>query len=118
MEADFTWLGRACSGVTGLWGSSRGLAVLVSCSMGVQHPPRVGAASWAAENPRDSSPGQQRLAGSHSNEGRFAQPGRASTIFSGLRVFSWGLVVLGVALQGCSPSRGQAGQGRESPCSG
>ena len=52
MEADFTRLGRACSGVTGLWGSSRGLVVLVSCSMGVQHPPRAGAASCAAENPR------------------------------------------------------------------
>ena len=36
MEADFMWLGRACSGVTGLWGSSRGLEVLVSCSAGVQ----------------------------------------------------------------------------------
>ena len=42
MGAVFTWLGRACSGVTGLWGSSRGLAVLVSCSTGVQYPPRVG----------------------------------------------------------------------------
>ena len=38
IEADFTQLGRACSGVTGLWGSSRGLAVLVRCSTGVQHP--------------------------------------------------------------------------------
>ena len=50
MEADFTWLGRACSGVTGLWDSSTGLAVLVSCSTGVQHPPRAGAASLATEN--------------------------------------------------------------------
>ena len=26
--------------------------------------------------------------------------------FSGLRAFSWGLAVLGAALQGCSPTRG------------
>ena len=32
IEADFMRLGRAFSGVTGLWGSSRGLAVLVSFS--------------------------------------------------------------------------------------
>ena len=32
MEADFTRLGRACSGVFGLWGSFRGLVVLGSCS--------------------------------------------------------------------------------------
>ena len=40
MEVDFTWLGRACSGVSGLWGSSLGLAVLGSCSTGVAHPPQ------------------------------------------------------------------------------
>ena len=53
MQADFTWLGKACFGVFRLWGSSRWLVVLGSCSRGVWHPPpRVGAASWAAENPR------------------------------------------------------------------
>ena len=39
MEADFMWPGRACSGVFGLWGSCRELAVLGSCSTGVQHLP-------------------------------------------------------------------------------
>ena len=43
--------GRACSGVFGLWGSCRGLAVLGRCSTGVQHPLRVGVASWATESP-------------------------------------------------------------------
>ena len=41
----------------GCGGSCRGLAVLGSWFTGVQHPPRVGAASWATENPRGSSPG-------------------------------------------------------------
>ena len=58
MEADFTWLGRVCCGVLGLWGSSRGLMVLGSCPTGVLHPLRVGAGSWAAKNPKGSSPGQ------------------------------------------------------------
>ena len=40
MGADFTRPDRDCSGVSGLWGSSRGLVVLVSFSMGVQHPQR------------------------------------------------------------------------------
>ena len=39
MGEDFTRLGRACSGVFGLWGSFRGLVVLGSCFMGVQCPP-------------------------------------------------------------------------------
>ena len=63
MEADFTQLGRVCSGVSGLWGSSRELEVLGSCSTGVQQPPRVGAASQATENSTASSPGQPELAG-------------------------------------------------------
>ena len=58
MGVDFTQLGRACSGVFGLWSSCRGLVVLGSCSVGVQYPQSAGAASWATENPRGSSPGQ------------------------------------------------------------
>ena len=100
------------------WDTSRGLVVLVSSSMSLKHPPRAGAASWAAGNWRGSSPGQQGLAGSHHNRGSFAWPGWVSTKFSGLRAFSWGLAVLGGALRGCSPSRRQAGQGRECPCVG
>ena len=75
MEVDSTWLGRACSGVSGLWGSSRGMAVLDSCYTGVQHPLRVGAASWAAENSRGSSPGHPELAGPPFNAGRFCMAG-------------------------------------------
>ena len=41
----------------GCRGSCRGLAVLGSCSTGVQQPLRAGGASWAAANPRGSSPG-------------------------------------------------------------
>ena len=76
MEADFTQPGRICSGVLGLWGSCRGLAVLGSYSTGVQHPPGAGAASWAAENPRGSSPGEPELEGLPENGSRFftAQP--------------------------------------------
>ena len=51
-------------------------------------------------------------------EADFSRPGRACSSFSGLQAFSQGLVVLGAALWACSPSRGQAGQGRESPCGG
>ena len=51
-------------------------------------------------------------------EADFAQLGRAYSSFSGLWAFSRGLEVLGAAPWGCSPSRGQAGQGRESPCGG
>ena len=112
MEADFTQLGRACSGVTGLLGSSGGLVVLVSCSRGVQHPPRVGAASWAAENPRDSSPGQQGLAGSHAIEADLHSQAKLVLDFLGCGLFPrrwWCWVLL---------SRRQACQGRESPYSG
>ena len=75
MEADFTWLGRTCSGVSGVWGSSRGLVVLGSCSTGVQHPLRAGVASQATEKPRGSSPGQLQLAGLPRNGSRFCTAG-------------------------------------------
>ena len=70
MEADFTQPSRACSGVFGLWGFCRGLVVLGSCSSGVQHSPRVGAAIWATENPRGSSPGQPNSEGLPEDVGR------------------------------------------------
>ena len=44
-------------------GSSRGLLVLGSCSLGVQLPLRPGTASWAVANPRGSSPGQLHSGG-------------------------------------------------------
>ena len=75
MEADFTQLSRACSGVLGLWSSSRWLAVLGKCSTGVLHPPRVGEASWATENPRSSSPGQLNWQDLLRMEADIAQPG-------------------------------------------
>ena len=67
MVADFTRSCRACSGVFGLWGSSRGLVVLGSCFAGVQRPPRFGAAIWVTENPRGSSPGQSDSEGLSEN---------------------------------------------------
>ena len=51
-------------------------------------------------------------------EADVAWPGRACSSFSGLPSFSRGPVVLGAATQGCGLSRGKAGQGRESLCSG
>ena len=70
MEADFTQFGRVFSGGFGLWGSCRGLAVLVSCSTGVQHPPQAGGAIWVTENPSGSSPGQPKSEGLSENVGR------------------------------------------------
>ena len=68
---DFTWPGRACSGVFRLWGSCRGLVVLGNCYAGVKHPLRAGASSWAAENPGGSSPGQPDSERLPENVGRF-----------------------------------------------
>ena len=70
MVADFTWSCRACSGVFRLWGSCRGLAVLGSCSSGVQHPLRAGAAIWVTENLRGSSLGQPNSEGWPENVGQ------------------------------------------------
>ena len=69
MVADFTWSCRACSGVFRLWGSCRGLAVLGSCSSGVQHPLGAGAAIWVTENLRGSSLGQPNSEGQPENVG-------------------------------------------------
>ena len=70
MAADFTWSCKACSGVFRLWGSCRGLVVLVSCSSGVQHPLGAGAAIWVTENLRGSSLGQPNSEGWPENVGR------------------------------------------------
>ena len=70
MVADFTWLGRAFSGVFSLWGSCRGLAVLGSYSSGVHHPLGAGAAIWVTENLRGSSLGQSNSEGWPENVGR------------------------------------------------
>ena len=75
MEADFMLLGRDCSGVFGLCGSSRGLVVLGTCSTGVLHPLSVGVAIWATENPRGSSPGHLELGGPPQNGGQFFMAG-------------------------------------------
>ncbi len=69
MVADFTWSCRACSGVFRLWGSCRGLAVLGSCSSGVQHPLGAGAAIWVTENLRGSLLGQPISEGRPENVG-------------------------------------------------
>ena len=96
MEADFTQLGRACSGVFRLWGSCRGLAVLGSCSSRVQHPPRAVAASWATANPRGSSPGQPNSEGLPEDVGRsFHGLAKLVLAFLGCEGSCRGLAVLG-----------------------
>ena len=82
---------------------------------GVQQGLRAGADTWASENLRGSSTGQLNWQDCLGMEEDIAWLGRGCSSFSGLQAFSRGLAVLGAALQGCSPSRGQAGQGRESP---
>ena len=96
MVADFTWSCRACSGVFRLWGSCRGLAVLGSCSSGVQHPLGAGAAIWVTENLRGSSLGQPNSEGQPENVGgSFHSLAELVAAFLGCRGSSRGLVVLG-----------------------
>ena len=95
MVAEFTWSCRACSGVFRLWGSCRGLAVLGSCSSGVQHPHGVGAAIWVTENLRGSSLGQSNSEGRPENVGgSFHSLAELVAAFLGCRGSSRGLVVL------------------------
>jgi len=56
----------------------------------VQHPLRLGVASWATEKPRGSSPGQPELAGLPRNESRFLH----------------GCAKLALAVLGCRPFLG------------
>ena len=95
MVADFTWSCRACSGVFRLWGSCRGLAVLGSCSSGVQHPLGAGAAIWVTENLRGSSLGQPNSEGQPENVGgSFHSLAELVAAFLDYRGSSRGLVVL------------------------
>ena len=103
MGVDFTWQGRACSGVLVLWSSCSGLVVLGSCSTGVQHPTSVGAAIWVTENPRGSSPGQPDSEGLSENVARSLHgPAKLVLAFLGCR----GLAVLGSCLRECSTPQG------------
>ena len=95
MVADFTWSCRACSGVFRLWGSCRGLAVLGSCSSGVQRPLGAGAAIWVTENLRSSSLGQPNSEGWPENVGgSFHSLAKLVAAFLGCICSSRGLVVL------------------------
>ena len=86
MVADFTWSCRACSGVFRLWGSCRGLAVLGSCSSGVQHPLGAGAGIWVTENLRGSSLGQPNSEGRPENVGiSFHSLAKLVVVFPGCR---------------------------------
>ena len=87
MEADFPWHARACSIISGLWDSSRGLSVLGSSSTGVQYLPRVGAASWAT--------GRQR--------GRAARTGRTAPQW---KQISCGMPELALLFLGCGTHPG------------
>ena len=118
MEAYFTQLGRACSGVTGLWGSSRQLTVLGTCSTGVIHPLMVGADSWVSKNSRGSSPEQPDLGGPPQNRGRSctARPNLFSLFWAAVGSCSR-LAVLGRCSTGVQhPSRvGAAGWATKNP---
>ena len=95
MVADFTWSGRACSVVFRLWGSCKGLAVLGSCSSGVQHPLRAVEAIWVSENPRGSSLGQPNSEGRPENVGgSFHSLAKLVAAFLGCRVSCLELAVL------------------------
>ena len=95
MVADFTRSGRAFSGVFRLWGSCKELAVLGSCSSGVQHPLGAGAAIWVTENLRGSSLGQPNSEGWPENVGgTFRSLAKLVAAFLGCRGSSRGLVVL------------------------
>ena len=94
---DFAWPGRAYSGVSGLQNTSRGLTVLVSCSMGVQRLLKMGVAIQATGKPRGSSLEQPELAGPPRNGSRFPV---ACWSFSGLWDSSRGLAVLGSSSMG------------------
>ena len=94
MVADFTRSCRACSGVFRLWGSCRGLAVLGSCSSGVQHPLGAGAAIWVTENLRGSSLGQPNSEGQPENVGgSFHSLAELVAAFLGFRAPPGGLVL-------------------------
>ena len=107
MVADFTWSCRACSGVFRLWGSCRGLAVLGSCSSGVQQPLGAGAALWVTENLRGSSLGQPNSEGQPANVGgSFHSLAELVAAFLGCRGSSRGLVVLSSYFTGVGHSLG------------
>ena len=77
MEADFPWPGKSYPSASGPQSSSRGRALLGSCSIGVQHLLRVGGASQAAGRQRSTSPGQPELAGPPHNGGSFPLAGQS-----------------------------------------
>ena len=78
----FHSLAKLVAAFLGCRGSSRGLVVLSSYSVGVGQPLRPWVASRAAENPRDSSPGQPD---SERPSEIFSQLGQACCRFSGLQ---------------------------------
>ena len=78
----FHSLAKLVAAFLGCRGSSRGLVVLSSYSVGVGHPLRALVASRATENPRGSSPGQPD---SERPSEIFSQVGQACCSFSGLQ---------------------------------
>ena len=78
----FHSLAKLVAAILGCRGSSRGLVVLSSYSVGVGHPLRAWVASTAAENPRGSSPGQPD---SERPSEIFSRLGQAFCSFSGLQ---------------------------------
>ena len=78
----FHSLAELVAAFLGCRGSSRGLVVLRSCSVGVVHPLGAWVASRAAENPRGSSPGQPN---SERPSEIFSQLSQTCCSFSGLQ---------------------------------
>jgi len=100
----------------GCGGSCRGLVVLGSCSVGVQHPPMAGASSWAIANPRGFSPGHSNSERLSENVGRFFHsPAMLALAFLGCRPFPGGRMYL-VLLCGCvAPPKGKQARAVTAP---
>ena len=100
----------------GCGGSCSGLVVLDTCSTGVQHPPRVGAASRASENLRSSSPGQPELAGPPRNGSRFCTAGQSLLYrFCDVGLFQGAHSAVCCSEGGVAPSEGRQASAGKAP---
>ena len=109
MDAEPPWLGGAFSGISRPKSSSRGQAVL-----GVEHFPSAGAANWASGRQRGASPGQPELAVPLHNGDILPMAGQSLLWCFWAAELFWRAGSAEHYSTGCSPSRGWAGQARES----
>ena len=90
--------------------------MLGSCSTGVQHPPRAGAAIWVTANPRGSSPGQPDSEGLSENVGRsFHGLAKLVLAFLGCRPFPGGWRCLVLLRRGVAPPKGKQARAGTAP---